>query len=52
MNTVIPVLLIGVGGFLIGGVISLWNKSRLAAVLLALFSAGCILGGVLWLMGL
>ncbi|MET0864777.1 MAG: hypothetical protein ABWZ98_10620 [Nakamurella sp.] len=52
MNTVIPVLLIGLGGFLIGGVISLWNKSRLPAVLLALFSAGCILGGVLWLMGL
>ncbi|MET0966887.1 MAG: hypothetical protein ABWZ02_10840 [Nakamurella sp.] len=52
MSTVIPILLIGLGGFLIGGVISLWNKSRLPAVLLALFSAGCILGGVLWLMGL
>jgi hypothetical protein len=47
---IIAILLIGLGGFLVGGVISLWNKSRLPAVLLALFSAGCIIGGVLWLM--
>ena len=40
----LPILLIGLGGFLIGGVVSFWNKSRVAAVVLAVFSAGCIAG--------
>ena len=47
----LPILLIGLGGFLIGGVGSFWNKSRVAAVVLAVFSAGCIAGGLLWLAG-
>ena len=47
----LPVLLIGLGGFLIGGVVSFWNKSRVLAVVLAVFSAGCIAGGLLWLSG-
>ena len=51
MTQVVPILLIGLGGFLIGGVVSLWNKSRPAALLLALFSAGCVIGGLLWLLG-
>jgi len=47
----LPILLIGLGGFLIGGVVSFWNKSRVAAVVLAVFAAGCIAGGLLWLAG-
>ncbi len=38
------------GGFLIGGVISLWrNDARIAAVIMGVFAVGCVAGGVLWL---
>ena len=46
-----PILLIGIGGFLIGGVVSVRKKSVPAAVVIGMFSAGCIVGGVLWLVG-
>jgi hypothetical protein len=46
---VLPIVLIGLGGFLVGGVISLWRKSVPAAVILGVFAAGCISGGILWL---
>ena len=49
MSQLLPILLIGIGGFLIGGVLSVRKKSIPAAVLIGLFSAGCIIGGVLWL---
>ena len=49
MTTVLPVVLIGLGGFLIGGVISLWRKSVPAAIVLGVFAAGCIVGGIAWL---
>ena len=50
MNQVVPIVLIGIGGFLIGGVISLWRKSSVAAaVVVGVFAAACILGGILWL---
>jgi hypothetical protein len=43
-------VLILLGGFLIGGVISLWrHDSRAAAVVMAVFAGGCVAGGVLWL---
>ncbi|MET3805035.1 hypothetical protein ABIB25_002035 [Nakamurella sp. UYEF19] len=43
-------VLILLGGFLIGGVLSLWrNESRIAAVILAIFAVGCVAGGILWL---
>lgn len=45
----LPVLLLGLGGFLIGGVAAFWKQSRPVAVLLGVFAAGCIVGGVLWL---
>ena len=51
MNSIVPVLLIGLGGFLIGGVVSLWKKSLPAAVVVGVFSAACIVGGLLWLIG-
>ena len=42
--------LILLGGFLIGGVLSLWrNDSRVAAVVMAVFAVGCVAGGILWL---
>ena len=49
MTEVLPIVLIGLGGFLIGGVISLSRKSVPAAVILGVFSAGCIVGGIAWL---
>jgi hypothetical protein len=43
-------VLIVLGGFLIGGVISLWrNDSRVASIVLCVFALGCVAGGVLWL---
>jgi len=47
----LPILLLAFGGFLVGGVLSLRKKSVPAAVLLGVFSAGCIVGGILWLIG-
>ena len=49
MSQIVPILLIGVGGFLIGGVVSVRKRSVPAAVLLGIFAAGCVVGGVLWL---
>ena len=51
MNQIVPILLIGVGGFLIGGVVSVRKRSVPAAVVLGIFAAGCVVGGVLWLVG-
>ncbi len=46
----LPIALIGLGGFLIGGVVSLWrNDSRAGAIVMAAFSAAAIVGGVLWM---
>jgi hypothetical protein len=43
-------VLILLGGFLIGGVLSLWRGgSRVAAVIMGVFAAGCVAGGILWL---
>jgi hypothetical protein len=49
VTTVLPIVLIGLGGFLIGGVISLWRKSAPTAVVLGVFAAACIVGGIAWL---
>ena len=49
MNWFAYVLII-VGGFLLGGVLSLWrNGSRVAPVVLAVFAVMCVAGGILWL---
>jgi hypothetical protein len=50
VTTVVPIVLIGLGGFLIGGVISLRRKSVPAAVVLAVVAVACIVGGILWLL--
>jgi hypothetical protein len=49
VTTVLPIVLIGLGGFLIGGVISLSRKSVPAAVIVGVFAAACIVGGIAWL---
>ncbi len=49
--TWLAVLLIGLGGFLIGGVAALWNTARAGAVVCAVLAAAAIAGGVLWLIG-
>jgi hypothetical protein len=49
VSQIVPILLIGVGGFLIGGVVSVRKRSVPAAVVLGIFAAGCVVGGVLWL---
>ncbi len=46
-----PLVLLAFAGFLIGGVVSLWrNDARIGAGVLGLFAAGCVVGGVLWLL--
>ena len=49
LTDLLPIVLIGFGGFMFGGVFSLWKKSVPAAVLIGVFAAMCVLGGVLWL---
>ena len=47
---VLAIALIAVGGFLIGGVMSLWrNDSRIGAGICGLLALMAIGGGVLWL---
>ncbi len=51
MSQILPILLLAVGGFLVGGVLSVRKKSVPAAVVLGVFAVGCIAGGILWLIG-
>ena len=51
MTQFLAVLLIIFGGFLIGGVLSFRKTSVPIAVLFAIGSLGCVVGGVLWLIG-
>jgi hypothetical protein len=45
------IALIALGGFLIGGVISLWRQdAKPPAVICGVFAAAAIVGGVLWLL--
>lgn len=51
MNSWLPIVLIGVGGFLLGGVWSLWKSgAKVFSIILAGFAAAAIVGGVLWLL--
>jgi hypothetical protein len=49
LTGLLPIVLIGFGGFLFGGVFSLRKKSVPAAVLIGVFAVMCVIGGVLWL---
>lgn len=46
-SSTLAVLLIAVGGFLVGGVVSLWRQSRLLAGLLGVCAAIAVAAGVL-----
>lgn len=46
----LPVLLIGLGGFLSGGVLALRKTNPTGAVVIAVFAVGCVAGGILWLL--
>ncbi|WP_230314066.1 hypothetical protein [Nakamurella alba] len=47
----LPIALIALGGFLIGGVVSLWRAdARPPAVLCGVFAAAAIAGGILWML--
>jgi hypothetical protein len=51
VNAVLPIVLIGLGGFLIGGVVAaVRNEAIATAVVLGLLAAACVVGGVLWLL--
>lgn len=46
----LAIALIALGGFLVGGVVSLWKAdSRRASVVVGAFAAAAIVGGVLWM---
>jgi hypothetical protein len=46
-----PIALLALAGFLIGGVASLWKAdSRVGAMIVALFAACAVAGGVVWLL--
>lgn len=42
--------LFALGGFLAGGVYSLWRRARGAAIVLGVAAALFVVGGVLWLL--
>jgi hypothetical protein len=50
VSAVVPILLIALGGFLIGGVLAVRDKSTVGAVALGVLSAACVVGGILWLL--
>lgn len=51
MQDYLPVLLLGVAGFLIGGVYTTWKSARGCAVVLAVAAVLAVVGGIGWLFG-
>ncbi|MDQ3760509.1 MAG: hypothetical protein M3460_02045 [Actinomycetota bacterium] len=48
--TWVGVVLLGLAGFLLGGVVSAWRTSRSLAVLLGVGAALATAGGITWLL--
>lgn len=48
MSSWLWILLIALGGFLLGGVVSVWKTSKGLALVLLLLALLAIAGGVLW----
>jgi hypothetical protein len=46
-----PIVLIGVAGFLVGGVAASWKSSKVLAGVLAVLAIALAVGGVLWIVG-
>jgi hypothetical protein len=53
VNSVLPVLLLGLGGILLGGVLSMRKQGAgiVPVALVAALAAVSVAGGVLWLIG-
>ncbi|MGW5719095.1 hypothetical protein ACWEVP_23190 [Amycolatopsis sp. NPDC003865] len=49
-NSVIGVLLLALGGFLVGGVYSTWKTAKFMAVVLGVAALLAIGGAIFWLM--
>lgn len=45
----LPIILLAVAGFLIGGVYATWKAAKLFAVVLGILAVLALAGGVLWL---
>src|SRR5690606_9027099 len=50
MREVLPILLLGLAGFLSGGVYVTWRNSRALSVVLAVLALLALAGGVTWLL--
>jgi hypothetical protein len=46
----VGIALVAVAGFLLGGMVSAWRRSRPVAVVLGIGTALAIVGGVAWLL--
>lgn len=50
IKEIVPVMLLGLGGLLVGGVYSVWKTAKLMAVVLGLCAVVAIGGAVAWFM--
>ncbi|MDR7300525.1 hypothetical protein [Haloactinomyces albus] len=49
MQEYLPIILLAVAGFLVGGVYAIWKTAKLFALLLAVLAVLAAAGGLLWL---
>ncbi|MEU5850174.1 MULTISPECIES: hypothetical protein [Saccharopolyspora] len=49
MQSYLPIILLAVAGFLIGGVYATWKTARFFAVVLAVAALMAIVGGIGWM---
>lgn len=49
MRDYLPIILLGLGGFLVGGAYSTWKNNRFVAAVLGVLAITAIAGGVGWL---
>ncbi len=50
MSDYLPMLLLAVAGFLLGGVWVLWKTAKVVAVVLAVAALLALVGGIAWMM--
>lgn len=50
MQDLLPVLMLAIAGFLLGGVYALWKTARVFAIVLAAAAAIATAGGILWML--
>ena len=49
MQDYLPIILLGVAGFLAGGVYATWKTARIMAVVLAVAAVMAVVGGIGWM---